>query len=195
MRGFKSMMISGGIVTVAVPCCRAILKGNKMKHYILRSAMIFAAGALTVGAVAFFLSPQPAQAPVASGNDKFTMITVNLQEGVNLEGVFVLNHLTGVLVGGVINEQTSKFAYRYVHNVAADFKTTSKSAKYAIVTGQFNLRASGGVAPAPSVIYVGELSTGAVIAYALPRPTNQPSGTTMPLAVLDYFSFADSIGQ
>lgn len=166
-----------------------------MKKHILRSAMTFIAGALTMAAVAYFMPPQAAKAPVASGNDKFTMMTVMLQEAGNIEGVFVLNHLTGLMVGGVLNEQTGKFAYRYVHNVAADFQTGAKDPKYAIVTGGANLRASGGVAPAVGVIYVAELSSGAVIAYGMPRPTNRNAGTTMELVKLDFFQFADSVGQ
>ncbi len=189
------MIKQQGIVTVAMPRCRAKLKGDCMKKHILRSAMTFVAGALTMAAVAYFMPPQAAQAPVASGNDKFTMVTVQLQETGNIEGVFVLNHLTGLLVGGVVAEQTSKFAYRYVHNVAADFQTAAKDPKYAIVTGVANLRANGGVAPAYGVIYVAELSSGAVIAYGFQRPSNRNAGTTMELVKLDFFQFADSIGQ
>lgn len=166
-----------------------------MKKHILRSAMTFAAGVMTMAAVAYLLPQQPAQAPVASGNDKFTMVTVPLVETGNIEAVFVLNHLTGVLAGGVLNEQTSKFAYRYLHNVAADFGAAAKEPKYAIVTGPANLRSGGGVQPAYGIIYVAELSSGAVIAYGFPRPSSRNAGTTMALAKLDFFPFAESVGQ
>ncbi len=166
-----------------------------MKRHILRSAMFFAAGALTMAVAFYFMPSQPAQAPVAHGNDKFTMVTVPMLENDRLEAVFVLNHLTGRLVGGLINEQAGSFGYGYEHNVAADFKTSSKDPKYAIVCGGANLRGSGGVTPAVGVIYVAELSSGAVIAYAIPRPTTRNAGAVLGLATIGLFKFADSIGQ
>ncbi len=166
-----------------------------MKKHILSSAITFAAGALAMAAVMYLLPQKSAQAPVASGNDKFTMITVPTLETGNAEAVFVLNHLTGVLAGGVIDEQSSKFAYSYLHNVAADFQANAKDPKYAIVTGPANLRSGGGVAPAYGLVYVAELSSGAVIAYGFPRPSNRNKGTVMELVKLDFFKFAESVGQ
>ena len=124
------------------------------------------------------------------------MITVSLQETGNIEGVFVLNHLTGVLAGGVLNEQTNTFSHAYVHNIAADFQSTAKDPKYAIVTGPANLRSpGGGVLYSYGIIYVAELSSGGVIAYAFPRPSGRNAGTPMPLIKLDFFKFADSVGK
>lgn len=162
----------------------------------MRTVLSFAAGALLTAAAAVVLAPKPAQAPVANGNDKFSMVTVPMLENGVPEGVFVLNNLTGALVGGVINEQTGKFGYRYLHNVAADFQTgNTPDPRYCIVTGPANLRSSGGVQPAFGVIYVGELSSGRVIAYGFQRPTTRNMGSTMPLAILDAFQFADTVGQ
>jgi hypothetical protein len=189
------MIIFAGIVTVAMPRCRAKLKGDVMKKHILRSAMFFAAGALTMALVVYFQPPQPAQGSVAHGNDKFTMVTVPMLENDRLEAVFVLNHLTGRLVGGLINEQLGSFGYGFEHNVAADFKTASKDPKYAVVSGGANLRGSGGVTPAVGVLYIAELSSGAVIAYAIPRPTTRNAGAVLPLVSIGVFKFADSIGQ
>jgi hypothetical protein len=45
------------------------------------------------------------------------------------------------------------------------------------------------------VIYIGELSSGAVIAYAFERPTTRNAGGTMGLVQLDYFQFADAVGR
>jgi len=166
-----------------------------MKKHILRSVVTFAAGALTMAAIAYIVPPQPTQAPVVHGNDKFTMVTVPLIENDIKEAVFVLNHLTGLLTGGVLNDQTGTFAYKYAHNVAADFQSGAKDPKFAIVTGGANLRATGGATPAVGVIYIAELSTGAVIAYALPRPTTRNAGVVLALVKLDFFQFAESIGQ
>lgn len=190
------MITERGIVTVPVPTCRAKLKGNGMKKHILRSAVMFASGALSMAAVAYLLPQQPAQAPVAHGNDKFTMVTVPAIEVGETEAVFVLNHLTGVLTGAYMNVQTQKFAQLYLHNVAADFNTgATPEPKYAIVSAPAALRPAGGVQAAFGVIYVAELSSGGVVAYGFPRPTNRNLGTTMELVKLDYFKFADSVGQ
>ncbi|HQZ64521.1 MAG TPA: hypothetical protein PLY87_05575 [Planctomycetaceae bacterium] len=168
-----------------------------MKNHILRSAMVFAAGALVMGAATCFWPQPEIKAAVANGNDKFTMVTVPLIETGENEAVFVLNHLTGALTGGVINIQTGKFGYKYVHNVAADFQTAAKTPepKYAIVAAPVNLQASGGIQPAWGVIYVGELSSGAVIAYGFPRPTSRNAGSIMTLVKLDFFQFSESVGQ
>lgn len=167
-----------------------------MKKSILRGVVIFLAGAASMFAVVAIAPSRPAQAPVSMSNDKFSMVTVQSMETGNHEVVFVLNHLTGVLAGGSLHEQTGKFTQLYLHNVAADFQSTSKDPKYAIVTGPVNLQSpGGGVQIAYGVIYVAELSSGAVIAYTFPRPSNRNAGTTLPLAKLDFFKFADSVGQ
>ena len=191
------MIIPGGIVTFRMPGYSAKRKGKVMKKHILRSAVMFAAGAFVMGA-AMTLWPQPAmKAAVANGNDKFTMVTVPLDETRELEAVFVLNHLTGVLTGAAIYPQSGKFGYSFLHNVAADFQASSKTPdpKYAIVTGPVSLRSTGGAQPALGVIYVGELSSGGVIAYGFQRPNSRNVGTILNLVKLDYFKFAESVGQ
>ena len=192
-----SMIIPLGIVTVLMPGYPAKRKGEFMRNHILRSTMMFAAGVIVMGAGAYFWPQPEIKAGMANGNDKFTMVSVPLSEVGEAEGIFVLNHLTGVITGGVLYNQTGKFGYRFLHNVAADFQTSAKTPepKYAIVSGIMNLRDIGGVQPAYGVIYVGELSSGAVIAYAFARPNTRNVGTVMPLVKLDFFKFSESVGQ
>ncbi len=192
-----SMIIPVGIVTVLMPGYPAKRKGEVMRNHILRSTMMFAAGVVVMGATAYFWPQPEIKAGMANGNDKFTMVTVPMSEVGEVEGVFVLNHLTGVITGGVLFNQTGKFQYRFLHNVAADFQMSSKTPepKYAIVSGILNLRDVGGVQPAYGIIYVGELSSGAVIAYAFQRPNTRNVNTVMPLVKLDYFKFSESVGQ
>ena len=191
------MIIPVGIVTVLMPGYPAKRKGEFMRNHILRSTMMFAAGAIVMGAGAYFWPQPEIKAGMANGNDKFTMVSVPLSEVGEAEGIFVLNHLTGVITGGVLYNQTGKFGYRFLHNVAADFQTSAKTPepKYAIVSGILNLRDIGGVQPAYGVIYVGELSSGAVIAYTFVRPNTRNVGTVMPLVKLDFFKFSESVGQ
>ena len=192
-----SMIIPVGIVTVLMPGYPAKRKGEFMRNHILRSTMMFAAGVIVMGAGAYFWPQPEIKAGMANGNDKFTMVSVPLSEVGEAEGIFVLNHLTGVITGGVLYNQTGKFGYRFLHNVAADFQTSAKTPepKYAIVAGILNLRDIGGVQPAYGVIYVGELSSGAVIAYTFARPNTRNVGTVMPLVKLDFFKFSESVGQ
>jgi len=166
-----------------------------MKKHILRSVMMFAAGAVTMAAVVYLLPLRQAQASVVHGNDKFTMITVPAVEAGETEAVFVLNHLTGVLTGAFMNVQNQKFTHRFLHNVAADFNTSTPEPKYAIVSSYAALRPAGGVQAAVGVIHIAELSTGMVITYGYPRPTNKNIGSTVPLARLDAFQFADAVGR
>ena len=167
-----------------------------MKKHILRSAMTFAAGALTMAAVAYLLPAKSAKAPVANGNDKFTMVTVPAVEIGDTEAVFVLNHLTGVLTGAYYNVQNNKYTHRFVHNVAVDFNTgANPEPKYAIVSSYAALRTQGGIQPAVGVIHIAELSSGLVISYGLPRPTNKNQNATMELGKLGYFQFAEAVGQ
>ena len=150
-----------------------------------------------MAAVTSLLPPKSAQAPVALGNDKFSMVTVPATELGDPEAVFVLNHLTGVLTGAFFSSQTQAYTQRYVHNVAADFNTGSNpEPKYAIVSCYVpQLRASGGVQPASGLIHVAELSSGLVITYGYARPSGKNVGTTMALAKLAYFQFAEAVGQ
>jgi hypothetical protein len=189
------MICRTGSVTVVMIRSVSNLRGNAMKMSKVRAGVMFGAGFLTACAAFLLMPGRSLQAPVASGNDKFTMVTVPTMENGVPEAVFVLNHLTGVLAGGVLNEQTNTFTNTWLHNIAADFNNASTDPKYAIVSGLANLRSGAGIQPSFGIIYVAELSSGAVVAYAFQRPTTRNAGTTMPLVKLDFFKFADSVGQ
>jgi hypothetical protein len=166
-----------------------------MRNSIGRSMTIFATGAF-FGAVALSCWPQPdVRASVANGNDKFTMVTVPVSIG-ETEAVFVLNHLTGILRGAVLNNTTGTFTYHYLHNVAADFETAAATPepKYAIVSAPANLRSTGQMQPANGVIYIGELSSGAVIAYTFAMPRGRGSDAPMTVTKGPYFRFAEQAG-
>ena len=167
-----------------------------MKLSISRLVLIFAGG-LILGALMIQLRPQPElKAAVANGNDKFTMCTVPVAPG-ETEAVFVLNHLTGVLVGAALNNTTGRFSHHYLRTVAADFQTAGGNGepRYAIVSSSSNLRAAGASQPANGVLYIGELTSGAVIAYGFQMPRGQ--GTVGPIEVLkiDFFRFSEAAGR
>lgn len=153
------------------------------------------AGAVVAAAVFQFSPQQPLKASVALGNDKFSMVTVPVAPG-EPEAVFVLNHLTGILRGAAFNNSTNTFTHHFIYNVAADFQTAAGTPepKYAIVSSAASLRSSGGIQPANGVIYVGELSSGAVIAYGFQMPRGRAAAAPAGLIRMDGFLFAESVG-
>ncbi|MEQ9411007.1 MAG: hypothetical protein RIK87_25070 [Fuerstiella sp.] len=151
---------------------------------------------VVLGAALMTLKPQqPLKASSAHGNDKFSMCTVPVTIGES-DAVFVLDHLTGVLRGGFLNVQTGGFSHTFLRNVALDFQVNpaTPEPKYAIVSGPANLRTSGGNQPANGVLYIGELTSGAVIAYGFAQPRGR--GVPAPLEVvrLDAFTFREAVG-
>lgn len=167
-----------------------------MKLPSTRSIVLLAAGAFLCAVVMQFLPRQEIKASVALGNDKFSMCTVPIAPGEG-EAVFVLNHLTGVLRGAALNNTTGTFTHHYLRNVAADFQSAAVTPepKFAIVSAMANLRGSGRVQPANGVLYIGELSSGAVISYTFQMPRG--NAVTAPMEVIrgDAFLFAEAVGR
>jgi hypothetical protein len=134
---------------------------------------------LTVGligglCVAFVWPHERALASTSDRSQQFAMITVPVGlQGAGLhdplEGIFVLDFLTGQLKGAVLNRNAGMFAAQYYRNIADDFKLPPKAEpQYAISTGIGQLAGRGGLTYASGVIYVGELKSGKVVCYAFP---------------------------
>ena len=107
-----------------------------------------------------------------------------------LDGVFVLDFLTGSLKGGVLNRQHGKFTAFYFRDLAKDFKVDPQAEPhYAFVTGTAQLTGEGGSTPASGVVYVGELTSGIIRCYAFPwRESNEPVRPVM-MTPIDQFPF------
>lgn len=152
----------------------------------------FSVGALTT----MLTTPSDLQAASASGNDKFSMATVPTELPNISEAVFVLDHLTGNLRGGVLSDQTGKFAFTYFRNVAADFQVNpaTPDPKYAIVAGPMDARGAGGAQPAKGVVFVGELTSGSVIAYGFAQPRGRGSAVPLELVPLDRLVYREAVG-
>lgn len=163
-----------------------------------KTSLLMLALGVVLGAGAMMVVPQaPLKAASSNSNDKFSMTTVPVTTNlIDTEAVFVLDHLTGVLRGGVLNQQTGGFATTYLHNVAADFQINpaTPEPKYSIVGGPATMRAAGGNLPASGVIYVAELTSGGVLAYGFAAPGRRGGGAPLPLVRLDGFSFREAIG-
>ena len=125
-------------------------------------------------------------------DSKFAISTCNVSPTV--EGIFVLDFLTGQLTGGVISPQAGKFQYAYQRNVAADFGVNpSAEPHYAIVCAGARLpNGRGGVSLGQGIVYVAELSSGRVVAYSFPYRDNNRSGGIAQLIPLDNFQFREA---
>lgn len=164
---------------------------KKLAHSLLMLGLGVAIG---LGAM-LVQRPEPLKAGNAHGNDKFSMCTVPISPRES-EAVFVLDHLTGVLRGGWVNGQAGTFTHTYLRNVAADFNLNpaTPEPKYAIVSGGANVQAGGRTQVANGVIYVGELTSGTVVAYGFAMPTGRGSAVPLELVRIGGFSFREAVG-
>ena len=135
-------------------------------------------------------------ASASESSEGFSMATGLVDDDV--EGLFILDHLTGDLRGLLINVRTGKFSSFYQHNVIEDLGTAKiKNPKYILLTGHASFRDGIG-APrsrlSRSAIYVAELDSGVVAAYAVPwMPGDQQFGRSRKgtFVALDRAKFRD----
>ncbi len=128
-----------------------------------RKTFWLTAGTILGMMVAYYCPQEPAYADSAASGEKFSMCTVLTLAGQS-EAVFVLDHLTGRLIGAAHSSQTGGFSQTYARNLAADFNVVD-NAQYVMVPGQVQIRAGGGNPPANGCIYVGELNSGLINMY------------------------------
>lgn len=137
----------------------------------------------------------PHEPVAAAGNDrnsKFGILTTPMAP--NVEGVFVLDYLTGELSGAVLNSATGQFNHTYRRSVAVDFKVDPKSKPtYAFVAGQVALpKDRRAPFPSASVIYVAELTSGQVFAYKMNYPRTRVPVKTQFLIPIQSFPFREA---
>jgi hypothetical protein len=115
------------------------------------------------------LPHSPLYAVATDRMDTFGMATGPLEAEV--EAVYFLDFLTGDLRAVVLGKQPGTWTGFFQANVAADLGVDpQKNPKYLMVTGMNNLRRSGGTRQMPStaMCYVAEITSGQVVAYAVP---------------------------
>ena len=142
------------------------------------------------------LWPQrPLTADCTDRNEKFAMCTATVQE--NLEGVFVLDFLTGRLRGSCLHPQSgTEFVALFEADVGTDLGVKAAKPQYAMVPGYAKIRANAALQPAASVLYVAELSTGRVGCYAIPlKLPNKPNPVPQLLLPMPnaQFQFRDAV--
>lgn len=109
-------------------------------------------------------------------SDTFAACTCPMD--LNAEGFFILDFLTGDLMGGVINPQAGvgKFTRMYSHNVLADLGVKAEAARqprFLLLAGGMNFVGPGANTMAQSVLYVTDVATGVTAAYAIPWMSQQ----------------------
>lgn len=116
-----------------------------------------------------FWPQTPLHATATDRREGFAIATGAMGDGV--EAIYFLDFLTGDLSAAVISRHTSKFTAVYKRNILQDFGVSdpSRSPKFLMVTGDVNLiRGSAGLRPSDAALYIAELNSGKVAAYAVP---------------------------
>ncbi|WP_437185934.1 hypothetical protein SH668x_003060 [Planctomicrobium sp. SH668] len=153
-----------------------------------------AAGMILGMAVAYYCPAEPAYAGTAASGDKFSMCTVPTL-ALNSEAVFILDGVSGRLIGGGYSTAANRIAHSWARNLALDFKTGSK-AQYVMVSGQANIAqagAGGGAQPASGVVYVAELTSGLCNMYGFYYPASNVVLPTQELIPIGSFPWRQAV--
>jgi hypothetical protein len=110
----------------------------------------------------------PLHATASDRVDSFAMASGYVDDDV--EAVYFLDFLTGDLNAVVIGKQSGKFTGYFKANVNADLGVdASRNPRFMMITGNVDLRRAGTrVQYSRAVVYVAEVTTGKVAAYAVP---------------------------
>jgi hypothetical protein len=153
----------------------------------------YLAAGVIVGLVLGGLWPDsPAHAVATAQIESFAVCTAPIDdEG---EGIFFLDYLTGDLKGATISPRNGKFMVFFQANVTTDLGIDpAKAPKYLLVSGLNDFRrAAGNQLFGNSTVYVAELTTGKVAAYAIPWQRSARNATApghVNLTLLDIFQF------
>lgn len=142
-----------------------------------RSGFLLAFGCLLLGAVAGVMAarwsmPAPLHAVASDHGQSFALATGALDE--DIEAVYFLDFTTGELKANALSLITRKFYASFHANVIQDLRIDlSRNPQFSLVTGNAGFRPGAGlVQPGNSIVYVAELTSGKLAAYAVPWPRN-----------------------
>jgi hypothetical protein len=107
-------------------------------------------------------------AAAAQSGDVMAVATGAIDEGV--EGLFVLDFISGDLTCGVMNPRTGTIGGLFKRNVVQDLGVEQgKQPKYLMTTGIYTSPARGSnTRPAQSIVYVADSTSGRYMGYSLP---------------------------
>jgi hypothetical protein len=133
--------------------------------------LLIGTGMLAGAAMTAHLNPYgslPLYGSTTHGGDSMAIATGMIDEGI--EGVFMLDYITGELTCQVLHPRTGTLAGLYKRNISADLGVEQgKQPKYLMVTGEINFRQNiSNVRPAGSILYIADSNSGRYAAYVLP---------------------------
>lgn len=149
-----------------------------------------AAGAIAGFLAASLLPTEPAMAQVVNGSEKFAMIATPTQPG-QADAVFVLDYLTGRLVGACVGSN-GKFIQALRRNIVGDFNISPDlDPQFVILPAMLNPSGGGGGGtPARGGIYIGELTSGRICLYGFATAVNARQAQQLnDIIPLDQFEF------
>lgn len=164
-----------------------------MKNRDRRFAWILTGLIVGVGLASIWPHEPVSAAAGSDRNEKFAIVTAQL--GPNAEGVFVLDFLTGRLTGACLNRirNGTGFVQFYYRNVAEDFAVAGNATPYYAVTSGFaDIQNRGGAQWGQSAVYIAEMNSGKVAAYAVPYRITQVVQSPVPLVPLANFPFREA---
>ena len=123
-------------------------------------------------------------ATAAVTSEKYSMATGQISE--DAEGLFVLDHNSGLLQCSVIYPRSGKFLARFTTNVADALGTGGKGGKYMMVSGHAGFPRASNRPAASTILYVMDTATGNYACYGIPFdqtavPRNNPQQGLMVL--------------
>jgi hypothetical protein len=154
-------------------------------------------GLLAGLAVSSFWPHEPLSAATSDREKNFGLMTVAVRDiqlaGVQdkQEGIFVLDYLTGRLQGAILNSRIGKFTHIYYRDLANDFNVDPNAGRpqYAMATGIAQLPTQGRVPWANGIVYIGELTSGRIHAYAFPYAQSRVKLPPIPIKKIDEWQF------
>lgn len=105
-------------------------------------------------------------ATAAVTSEQFSMATGEVSD--RAEGLFVLDHNTGLLQCSVIYPRIGKFAATFTANVGDALASGGKGGQYMMVTGRADFPRSSQTPVGSAVVYVLDSTTGQYACYAVP---------------------------
>ncbi|MBI1311850.1 hypothetical protein GC176_11205 [bacterium] len=136
---------------------------------------------------------EPLQAVSSDRNEKFAIITTPV--ALDSEAVFVVDFLTGRLTGALLGRARGSgtaFINFYYRNLAEDFNVTAGGEPYyAVTAGGATIQGSAGSQWGQTALYIAELNSGRVGAYAIPYRISQVPTPPVPLFPIDNFPFRE----
>ncbi len=118
----------------------------------------------------------PLHATATDRVDTFAMASGQVDE--DIEAVYFLDFLTGDLNAVAIGKQSGHFTGYFKANVTADMGIdNAKNPRYMMITGTVDLRRAGTrMQFSRAVVYVAEVTSGKVAAYAIPWSSGLQQG-------------------